>query len=178
MGFFSWLTSDTKESIANIHSGHENAGRTVYMLQPDGKPPVAECAYNGYGMFGGVDAYGWLAEMNVPELCRGADPDTKRRIGVNLDVGSFWKDPKGEIWSFNSAIPGVRSFSGTYRDPEPEFGGKTPKEAIRDGYLTEADVKELLLKSGYRPLKFSFDPDAVYEELPAAENDPAQGFFY
>ena len=27
------------------------------------------------------------------------------------------------------------------------------------------------------PLKFSFDKDAVYENLPASEYDPSQGFF-
>ena len=64
MGFFSWNTADTNESIANIHSGHPNADRTVYLLQPDGKAPIEETAYNGYGVFGDVDAYAWLAEIN------------------------------------------------------------------------------------------------------------------
>jgi len=28
------------------------------------------------------------------------------------------------------------------------------------------------------PLKFSFDKNAVYEDLPAAKSDPSQGYFY
>jgi hypothetical protein len=28
------------------------------------------------------------------------------------------------------------------------------------------------------PLKFSFNPDAVYEDLPASESCPFQGYFY
>lgn len=28
------------------------------------------------------------------------------------------------------------------------------------------------------PLKFSFDPGAIYEDLPEAKGCPAQGYFY
>jgi len=31
--------------------------------------------------------------------------------------------------------------------------------------------------SEYRPLKFSYDKNAVYEDLPASSDDPSQGFF-
>jgi hypothetical protein len=64
MGFFSWKTADSKESIANIHSTHQNARKPVYLLQPN-KDPICETAYDGYGVFGGVDAYAWLAKMNI-----------------------------------------------------------------------------------------------------------------
>ena len=82
MGFFSWNTADTNESIANIHSGHPNADRTVYLLQPDGKAPIEETVYDGYGIFGNVDAYAWLAEMNglgIP----GLRIDDRRLAGID-----------------------------------------------------------------------------------------------
>ena len=116
MGFFSWKTADTNESIANIHSNHPNAGRTVYLLQPGGKEPVEETAYNGYGDFGDVDAFAWLAEMNgygTP----GSDIQTRRMDGI-----------------------------------------------------IALDIKI--------PLKFSFNKDAVYEDLPASESCRQQGYFY
>ena len=121
MGFFSWRTADTNESIANAYSEHPNAHRKAYLLQPNGKLPVEEPDYEGYGVFGDVDAYAWLAEMNdlgVP----GSDVQVRRGVGID----AFFS-------------PGVK------------------------------------LKY---PLKFSYNKDAVYEDLPASEHCPQQGYFY
>lgn len=54
MGFFSWQTADTKESIMNHYSGQ---CKTVYLLQPGGAEPIEETAYDGYGVFGGWRRY-------------------------------------------------------------------------------------------------------------------------
>jgi len=62
MGFFSWMTCDTNESISNQFSSR--GAKTVYLLQPNGEPSIKEDNYEGYGDFGGVDAYVWLAEAN------------------------------------------------------------------------------------------------------------------
>ena len=61
MGFSSYLTSDTKESVWNVYTG---LSRTVYMLQPNGLPPIEEHAYQGYMRFGGVDVFEWVARTN------------------------------------------------------------------------------------------------------------------
>lgn len=96
MGFFSWRTSDTKESIANTYSDHENAGRTVYLLQPDGKPPLVERGYEGYGVIG-VDVYAWIGKMNGgPNVCDldiHDDRDVLRRIGLELDGNKSLRYP-------------------------------------------------------------------------------------
>ncbi|QIR16345.1 hypothetical protein [Shewanella aestuarii] len=87
MGFFSFKTCDSKESIANIHSNHPNAGRTVYLLQPNGERPIQETAYQGYGDFGHVDAYAWLAKFNatdVEHLDLVKDAETLRHIGIAM----------------------------------------------------------------------------------------------
>lgn len=61
MGFFSWNTCDTGESIANNCSGRETF--EVHMITPDGRV-FTEKDYDGYGIFGGKDFYDLLAELN------------------------------------------------------------------------------------------------------------------
>ena len=61
MGFFSWKTQDTNESISNRYSNRET--QRVYMLDGDGHVWIEE-NYEGYGRFGGKDFYVLLAEMN------------------------------------------------------------------------------------------------------------------
>jgi hypothetical protein len=123
MGMFSWLTSDGEESIANVYSGRET--KTVYLLQPNGKPPIKESAYEGYGDFGNVDAYVWLAEQNAGPL--------------NIDISQMEHEGKRDL--------GI--------------------------HLAFHRTKEVVY-----PLKFSFNENAIYENLPAAKECPEQGFFY
>jgi hypothetical protein len=61
MGFFSFITQDSKKSIANIHSSRP--AFTVYMTDNRGNM-WKEDAYEGYGDFGGKDFYELVAEMN------------------------------------------------------------------------------------------------------------------
>tara|TARA_R110002126_G_scaffold27857_3_gene93302 strand:+ start:38 stop:412 length:375 start_codon:yes stop_codon:yes gene_type:complete len=61
MGFFSWITQDTNESIPNAHSGRKPFA--VTMTDDKGRS-WTEQNYNGYGIFGGKDFYQLLAEMN------------------------------------------------------------------------------------------------------------------
>lgn len=63
MGQFSWKTGDTEESIYSSE-GHQ---QRVFMLKPDGSHLV-EDTYEGYGVFGGVDAYDLLWDMNKDHL--------------------------------------------------------------------------------------------------------------
>ena len=61
MGFFSWKTQDTNQSISNRYSNRKT--QRVYMLDGDGHVWIEE-NYEGYGRFGGKDFYVLLAEMN------------------------------------------------------------------------------------------------------------------
>jgi len=82
MGFFSWNTCDTKESIANQHSIRPTF--TVHMITPDGRV-FTEKSYDGYGEFGGKDFYELLAELNrLP---------SDRSAGINL---CFKDNPNGD----------------------------------------------------------------------------------
>ena len=73
MGFFSWNTQDTNQSIANSYS----ARRTFRVQMMDNKGNVwTEDNYEGYGEFDGKDFYELLDEMN------GGSGD--RQSGINL----------------------------------------------------------------------------------------------
>jgi hypothetical protein len=61
MGFFSWKTSDTNRSISNVYSGRGTF--KVTMLMPNGEK-FTENEYEGYGIFGGVDFYDAVYELN------------------------------------------------------------------------------------------------------------------
>lgn len=78
MGFFSWRTSDTGKSISNCYS--KRGALPVYLVTPDNEY-IYEDEYNGYGIFGGQDAYALVARWNCPEQCNG-DDNHDREIGI------------------------------------------------------------------------------------------------
>lgn len=82
MGFFSWKTCDTGDSIANNYSPRPTFA--VHMITPDGRV-FTEKNYEGYGGFGGKDFYELLSELN------GLPSD--RSAGIDL---SFKGNPNGD----------------------------------------------------------------------------------
>ena len=62
MGVFSFMTTDTRESVPNKWQ-NDRPTFTVYMKDDKGNL-WKESAYEGYGNFGGKDIYELLAEMN------------------------------------------------------------------------------------------------------------------
>lgn len=80
MGFFSWLTSDNQESISNRFSNR--GALPVYLVTPDNEH-IFEPNYEGYGVFGGFDAYALLAKWNAPEECTG-ETAHDRSVGIGL----------------------------------------------------------------------------------------------
>lgn len=90
MGFFSWKTCDTDESIFNTYSDRETI--PIAMVDDKGNTYI-EDEYEGYGVFGGKDYYQLVAEMNVLEKCNG-DVDHDRILGINI---VFKDNPSGDI---------------------------------------------------------------------------------
>lgn len=171
MGFFSWLTSDTKEPIRNIHN---RAHRTVYLLQPNGARPIPEDAYGGDGVFGGVDAYVWLAKMNLSQdRVPGFTDAELRSAGISLEHGTLMRMHDGKILSvfhndpklFEALGLQVENFPGRYNEPIPAYGGMSADQLLEAGAAKSVPISELV---EHHPLKFSFDPEACYEDLPAA----------
>lgn len=183
MGFFSWTTADKQESIANIHSNHPNKSRTVYLLQPEGAQPIAEAQYDGYGVFGGIDAYEWLANNNFSEkmIQKAIDNNIDvRNLGITALFGKYFTDRNdGEKFFFSyddhNIFEDLTPFVGDYATIQPKYG-KTPNELIKEGVWVECDFSEFLYIT--KPLKFSHDKFAKYEDFPKSEICPKQGFFY
>lgn len=108
MGYFSFLTQDTKKSIANIHSGRKTF--IVYMKDNEGNT-YTEKNYQGYGVFGGVDFFELLAKMNGKKT---------REQGIEL----FYND-KGEKF----ISPNL------FAKKDGEFNGKPPRRCPDQGYF-------------------------------------------
>ena len=79
MGQFSWLDCRTGEQVL------DDVERDVYVLVPRefGGGHIREKCYDGYGHFGGRDAYALVAQWNKPELCNGNDEED-RHIGIDI----------------------------------------------------------------------------------------------
>jgi hypothetical protein len=83
MGFFSWNTMDTDNSIANEHSNR----KTFRVQMMDNKGNVwTEDNYEGYGRFGGKDYYELLAEMNGFTSDKTGDEYTDEARGFGIDT--------------------------------------------------------------------------------------------
>ena len=127
MGFFSWKTQDTDNSIANQYSNR----KTFRVQMLDNKGNVwTEDTYEGYGRFGGKDFYELLAEMNGFESDKTGDEytDEARGFGINL---AFKDNPNGiatkgvfypnlieqaDGWFYNESGPDNCEYQGYFYD--------------------------------------------------------------
>jgi hypothetical protein len=97
MGFFSFKTQDTLRSISNRQSRRDTF--TVFMHDDKGNR-YYERNYAGFGVFGGVDYYELLAEMNGLQT---------REEGINLAYsGKPYKAPnltETAAWDYINEAP-------------------------------------------------------------------------
>lgn len=181
MGFFSWKTADDDQSIYNTYSV---CGATlVYLIQPGGRPAIREPNYEGYGVFGGVDAYVWLARENLPAEKLAPFPDdadlstiTVRGIGITLAFGYKVHVPTGT--KFVTRNPGalvidpeIVNLPVMWDEPVDIFGGRSLNDLALAGEIEERSFPIAF------PLKFSQDEHAVYEDLRPSNDCPEQGYF-
>lgn len=180
MGFFSWKTADTSESIPAIYAEREPV--TVFMLQPGGEPSIVEHSYEGNGSFAGVNVHYWLACENASALgydISDLSYEDLILLGIGLECGTVMRDTQtGEYWhifsDYRAILPGHYA-ALRYDEVVPELGDSANN--LRDSGRFESLYIADAVKIPY-PLKFSFNKNAVYEDLPASENCPDQGFFY
>lgn len=134
MGFFSWMTKDTDESISNSSSARGTF--TVYMVlpackaYPDGKV-YKEDNYEGYGVFGGKDYFEALAEIN--------DAASDRGVGIDLHYSG-----KCKIWPQLVENPtSIIKDDFTYPNVDcPDQGFFYSNEGEPEDYLWKEDDEE------------------------------------
>jgi len=89
VGFFSWECAVSNEDIMNQYS---QRGATQCVLVCPDDSVIEEDFYEGYGVFGGRDAYALLAKWNDPNLeddpvMEGQDDEDYRDQGINIAFG-------------------------------------------------------------------------------------------
>lgn len=125
MGQFSWLDCKTGEQVL------DNVERDVYLLVPDefGGGHIEEHCYDGYGRFGGRDAYALVAQWNCPEKCIGID-EADRYAGI--DIACY--DEQNTALRFPIKI--THDPDAVYKDCGP-----SPNDP-NQGWLMEDDAEE------------------------------------
>lgn len=158
----SWRTGDTGEPVWNSLTKY---CKPVYLLLPKGDK-VKEDNYLGFGQFGELNAFEWLAEMNAPGLCT-ARKEHNVLLGqaiAGFPRHDFFRDElSGKIYS--------RRFHWIFDEVEK------PDSDIE--HFTPIDyIGEWLGINIAFPLKLSFDPNATYESIGSshlAENNGSSG---
>lgn len=170
MGFFSWLTADTKESVI------VNSRRRAYLLQPNGQKPIIAKRYDGFGSFGDTDAFSWCAKANIaPDIIKTMTDSEIYGAGVALSMGNYYEDvnTKEKFAIFHGPYRGLEPHIDkridNYETPLSQYDNQTPNQLIRQGIFV---ARKYACKF---PIKISYNPNAVYEDLPASEDCPNQG---
>lgn len=91
MGFFSWECAVSKKDIMNRHT--EQGATPCVMVRPDDSI-IEEDEYDGYGVFGGVDAYAELVRINdvKGDIDKGIEDRYLRDQGIEMSFSK--KKPK------------------------------------------------------------------------------------
>ena len=177
MGFFSWKTSDTNKSIANVYSRRRTFH--VHVITHDRKI-FTEKEYNGYGVFGGKDIYTLIGEMNG---IKGKTSDNIRsKTFDKLLAGGIRKGKKKYIYRVDFV---------NYESPIKAEGGKTANQLREKGFediFPRFDFSDFV-KEGIicpkivqkLPKKYNLMSDkeweAYFDSLPYPKNCEAQGCY-
>ncbi|MUJ20327.1 hypothetical protein [Aliivibrio fischeri] len=184
MGFMSWETADTHQSIPNMHASHENANKAFYLLLPNNTSRKVSY-YNGYGQMLGRSAYCFVMEFNfTAEQLSIMDDDDERleMMGMMLLTGEYFETNEGVKYVYGenctdlNALLGENMISVDYGWEKITINGVSTN---MEGHEELGNVKSKKLSSFIKfHLKFSYSPDALYSELKASKICTKQGFFY
>lgn len=173
MGFFSWVTSDTNESIPNTHSCRKTF--PVYVLIPTefGGGMIEEPSYEGYGDFGGRDIYDLVADWNRASI----DADAL----IRPDRGDYARDQYGDV-AYDRAMERHRRNCSMFAD----FAGGADDASMISKYGEDFRRTIGLLISFSdtyaAPVKFSIkivkNPVLAYEGVSPSKICPFQGYFF
>ena len=169
MGQFSWLDCCNNRPIM------DNREKDVYVLVPEEfrdtyGERIKEEYYDGYGNFGGYDAYDLVAIWNRDHIGKEniRVPEEKRYAGKEYYERA--------VDRYNECVERIEDFAVrklTDEKMQEKWGG----DYLREIGIDIACYDEENSSMEY-PLKITYNPDAVYEACPPSAGDPEQGWSY
>ena len=169
MGYSAHTTGDTGEPVTHATT------RTVYLIQPRGRQPIVEPAYDGYDKFGGIKATDWLVNNNLPKAIADKLSDEARfHAGLALmhGCGHYHIDTrtgaKACIFHHGPEIidPTITYYPIKYNERLNNRDPRSINDLVAAGILVRHPIVPTV------PLKLSFRSDAVYEYLRPSRSSP------
>lgn len=158
MGFYSWKCALTQKSIpAYPYADRPVEDSTVRLILPDDSHVVG--VYDGYGNINGQDVLETLAPFFFN------DPDATRDDVFNEK--KYLTSPVGKEFTIQQFM---------WNEPLADFDGNSLNQLRHAGWKIDEDFYRI------KPMIKIVRDDAyngeTYDELPASEDCPCQGFFY
>jgi hypothetical protein len=160
MGFFSWKCALTGKSIpAYPDAGRSLASSTVLMVLPDNTHVAG--VYDGYGNIGDKDVYDLVAPFYF---------DDKHATRAHIfNNNKYITTPDGEEVTIQQL---------NWAEPLQRFDGMTLNDLVQAGHTVEQDFYRLQDKGFIKIVRQDAYGGESYDELPASERCPDQGYFY
>lgn len=177
MGFFSFVTSDTNKSIANVYSTKKTF--KVNVITRD-RQIFTESNYDGYGTFDGQDIYSLIGNLNginghtdevrnkvFSDLLNGGITNGKVTYKYRVDFDN-WESPIEAENNLNANQLRQNGFSAIF--PRFEFS-----EFAKAGINVPKIVQKL--PKNYKQMTDD-EWQNYFDNLPHTNGCKAQGFFY
>jgi len=175
MGFFSFMTADTKKSITNVHSRRGALPVAVLIPKEFGGGCIEERAYDGHGEFRGCDVYDLIAEWNFKHL---EVSNLKKPLREEFEDGKEGQtDYEGELAQYELICSILADYQAGAKPcrMEKEYGGDWKREL---GIYLLMDENRTCLKYDLKIVEL-FNRHLAYEEIEGVSKDADdQGYFY
>lgn len=167
MGCFSWMFADTDNQKRLVME------KPACIICPDNSI-IVEREYEGYGVFGGQDIYDLVADWNREYLSQHPEFVVKQHGSVQGDDGKLLPFPDKRVDEF-SWYPLFADLSKTPAEITEEMQKQEPYWEYRHIGIELACYDDQNAALPF-PIKVCLKPYYKYEDLPASECDPDQGF--
>ncbi len=165
MGEFSWMLAD-KDNKTSL-----KIGASAYLACPDGSF-IFEDDYDGYGNFGGHDAYELVVDWNRDFLDESMLQKPQRNMWTSDEEGHAWFNEA--LQRYGTSVKRLydwRSHNVTSDEMAQRYGRDWKRLIGIDIACYDEQNAELPY-----PIKITDNRRIPYDELPASNGDPNQGW--
>lgn len=173
MGQFSWMYADTDNKINLLE------GESAWLLQPNGKH-IYESEYDGYGNFGGYDAYDLVLEWNREFLNVSMLPKPDRTSWSNDMEGTLWYQKA--MNAYEKTVSVLEKYMSGASDIEMQDFSKQVGYGFTNGEDWKRNLGISIACSDEQnaalpfPIKICKEP-CDYDSVCESKNDPNQGWY-